>query len=157
MINQLFCVLPLLLLLGGCTHWISEQSRELADRNISFNVLSEKPGAFSGKIVLLGGTIAAVQRDSEGTQLEVTQHTVDCRELPDETSPSGGRFLAITPLHLNPDKYEPGTLISLVGEVIGQKIQPLQGRNYIYPVISIKEIHDIVIEQETEWGYYGGM
>ena len=106
---------------------------------------------------MLGGVIAAVTRGSEGTRLEVVQHAVGCTELPDESVHPEGRFLAVTPVTLDPEKFGPGTLVSMVGEVTGKKIQLLQGREYIYPVIAIKEISDIVIPQEAEYGYFGGM
>jgi outer membrane lipoprotein len=157
MIKRLIAVLPFLLILTGCTHWISEQSRELADRTIVFSHLSETPDAYSGTYVMLGGTVAAVKRGRDGTQLEVIQHDVDSRDLPDESIPSRGRFLATTPASLDPERYEPGTLVTLVGKVTGREVHELQGREYFYPVVAIKEIHDIVIQQETEWGYFGGM
>lgn len=145
-----------LLLLAGCAHWISPQSRDMVDRTITFNRLIDNPDAYRGKYVLLGGSIASVQRGGGGTQLEVIQHHMDSRELPDESVPSGGRFLATTPLSLDPEKYEPGTLVTMVGEVTGRKVQLLDGREYFYPVIAIREVHDIVIEQEKQWGYFGG-
>ncbi len=148
---------PFLLILSGCTHWISEQSRGLADSTISFSYLKENPDCCRGKYVMLGGVIAEVKRGSDGTQIEVIQHAVGCTELPDESIHSEGRFLAVTPVTLDLEKFEPGTLVSMVGEVTGKKVQLLQGRDYIYPVIAIKEIRDIVIPQETEYGYFGGM
>ena len=155
--KTLVMVLPFLLLFTGCAHWVSEQSRGLADRTITFSRLSDNPDAYRGRYVMLGGIIAAVQRGGEGTQLEVIQHDMDSRELPDESIPSGGRFLATTPLSLDPEKYEPGTMVSMVGEVTGRKVRLLEGREYFYPVIAIKEIHDIVIQQEMMWGYFGGI
>lgn len=153
----LIIMLPFMLLLTGCSHWISEQSRGLADRTVTFSQLSKSPDVFIGKYVMLGGTIAAIQRGREGTRIEVIQRKIGCLELPDESIPSGGRFIATTSVALDPEKFEPGTLVSMVGEVTGKKIQPLQGKEYIYPVIAIREIRDIVIQQETQWGYFGGM
>lgn len=150
-------MLPFLLLLAGCTHWISEQSRGLADRTIDFSSLSKNPDGYTGKYVMLGGTIAAIQRGREDTQLEVIQRNIGCLELPDESIPSGGRFLVTTSVALDPEKFEPGTLVSMVGKVTGKKSQLLQGREYLYPVIAIKEIKDIDIPQQTEYGYFGGM
>jgi outer membrane lipoprotein len=155
--KRLIMVLPILLILTGCAHWISEQSRELADRRVIFSHLSETPDAYRGKYVMLGGVVAAVKRGRDGTQLEVIQHNIVSRDLPDVSVPSGGRFLATTPEFLDPERYGPGTLVTLVGKVTGREVHELQGREYFYPVVAITEIHDIVIQQETEWGYYGGM
>jgi outer membrane lipoprotein len=157
MIKRLIVVLPFLLILTGCAHLISEQSRELADRRVVLSQRIETPDAYRGKYVMLGGTVAGVKRGRDGTQLEVIQHDVDSRDLPDVSVPSGGRFLATTPASLDPERYEPGTLVTLVGKVTGREVHVLQGGEYFYPVVAIEEIHDIVIQQETEWGYYGGM
>lgn len=146
-----------LFFLTGCAHLISNQSRVLADRSITFSRLLEAPDAYRGRFVMLGGTIATVKHTREGTLLEVVQYNLDSRELPDEATRSGGRFMATTPASLDPDKYAPGALVSMAGEVVGKKVQPMQGVEYVYPVIDIKEIHDIVIEQETRWGSFGGM
>ncbi len=146
----------LMLFISGCSHYISQQMRLSADRNITFGRLLEAPDAFRGRLVMLGGTVATIRRTREGTELEIIQHRLDSRELPDEAIPSGGRFLATTSAVLDPDRYGPGALVSLAGEIVGKRVQPLGGVAYTYPVIAIKEIHDIVIEQETHWGSFGG-
>jgi outer membrane lipoprotein len=153
----LILALSVMLFISGCAHYLSEQSRRSADRDIAFVQLLEAPDAFRGKLVMLGGIVAAIERTGEGTQLEIIQHRLDSRELPDEAIPSGGRFLATTSAALDPDRYGPGALVTLAGEVVGKRVQPLGGAEYTYPVIAIKEIHDIVIEQETHWGSFGGI
>ena len=75
-------LIPLLLLIPGCAHWISEQPRAEADRTVTFGQLRERPDAWRGKMVLLGGTVAAVTRTREGTRLEIVEHRLDNRELP---------------------------------------------------------------------------
>ncbi len=138
----------------GCAHWISDQSRALADRTITFSKLRENPDAFRGKFVLLGGTVAAVARNAEGTSLEVIEYRLDSRELPDVVVPSRGRFLATTPESLDPAHFKPGALVSLMGEVVGAKVQPLEGVAYTYPVIAIREIRAIELpEIHPEYDY----
>lgn len=148
--------IPFTLLITGCAHWISEPSRALADRNITFRELRESPDAYRGKNVMLGGIVTAFVRTKEGTQLEVEEHRLDSRELPDESIPSRGRFLATTPNALDPDEYAPGSLVSLMGVVEGEKTLARAGREHAYPVIAVKELHAIVIEQEMKWGAFGG-
>jgi outer membrane lipoprotein len=145
--------IAMLLLCTGCTHYISEQSRALADRSITFGMLRADPDAYRGKFVMLGGTVAAVTRTREGTQLEVVQYNVDSRELPDVVTPSGGRFLATTSEVLDPATYKPGALVTMMGEVAGKKV-PLQEVLYTYPVIAIKEIRVLKFEELSPrwWG-----
>jgi len=137
----LILALPLVLLVAGCAHQISQKSLELADRTITFSKLRENPDAYRGKFVVLGGVIAAVKDVQEGTQIEVVQHDLDSREMPDAASVSGGRFLAITPDFLPVATCRPGANVTMAGEVAGRKTQPLKGVEYTYPVIVIKEVH----------------
>jgi outer membrane lipoprotein len=157
MLKPYILIFPVLLFLGGCAHYLNEQSRAMVDRTVTFRQLQKNPEAFRGKLVMLGGIVAQVAHGREGVRLEIVEHRLDSRELPDETIPTRGRFLATTPEALDPGRYQPGTLVSMAGEVVGKMVQPLEGVEYTYPVIAIKEIHDIVIEQETRWGSFGGM
>lgn len=136
-----FLALPLLLLVAGCAHNLSDKSRAAADRSITFSMLRENPDAYRGKVVLLGGTIADVSQTPEGVQLEIVQHDLDRRETPDETVASKGRFLAITDKSLDLDKCRKDRQVSLAGEVTGKKVQQFQGAEYAYPVIAVRELH----------------
>jgi len=149
-------LVSVLLFSGGCTHYISQSSRAQADRSVDFSQLSASPDAYRGKLVMLGGTVAKLDYGPEGTRLEVTEHRLDRRELPDETIPSGGRFLATTTRPLDSCTYKPGALVVLVGNVVGQKSEQFPGTAAGAPVIAVREIRSIVIEKETHWGYYGG-
>lgn len=133
--------LPLLFLITGCAHLISEQSRDLVDQTITFNQLRGNPKAYRGKLVLLGGNVTAVTKTGEETQLEIIEHWLDSRELPVEVIASRGSFLAVTLEPLDSAKYKPGALVSMLGEVTGKKAYPLGGMEYGYPVIVIREIY----------------
>ena len=147
-------LIPLMLLTTGCTHWISEQSRAAADLTVNFSQLRENPDAWRGKLVLLGGTVAAVTRTREGTRLEIVEYSLDSRELPDTVNPSRGRFLAYLPGSLDSDRYKPNALITLIGEVTGMNVQPLAEEENIYPVIAVREIQVIELpEIHPEYDY----
>ena len=156
--RKIFLVpVALLFTLTGCAHYISAPSRALADKAVSFRQLQENPEGYRGKLVMLGGTVASIEHGREGTRLEVIEQRLDSRELPEEWLPSGGRFLALTPESLDPESFAPGALVVLAGKVAGGRNERRQGSVVTLPVIDIAEIHDIVIEQETHWGAYGGI
>ncbi len=148
--------LSLMLFVTGCAHWISEQSRAAADQTITFSQLRENPDACRGKLVLLGGIVVAATQNGEGSWLEVVEHRLDSRELPDEVIASRGRFLAIAAGRLDPAKYKPGALVSMMGEVVGKKVRQLGGAEYTYPVISVREIHAIELPEIHPEYDYGG-
>ncbi len=139
--KSLIFILPFLFLIGGCTHNISKSSLALADTSITFIKLLNDPDAFRGKFVILGGKIAAAKNNAEGIMLEVIQHDLDSRELPDESIVSGGRFLAFAPGPLNMTICRSGRLVSMAGVVAGKRVMPLKGKDYSYPVIVVKELH----------------
>ena len=154
-----FFLLPLALLAVGCAHNLSDKSRDMADRSVTFSMLRENPDAYRGKFVMLGGTIADVSQTPEGVQLEIVQHDLDGRERPDEATASAGRFMAITDKSLDLAKCRKDRLVSLAGEVTGKKVGQVQGAEYVYPVIAVKELHLFKAGDEDNfhvWFPYGG-
>lgn len=133
-------VMMILSLLTGCAHVIGKESLALVDREISFRMLNEHPGAYEGKYVLLGGIIAGVRNEASGGEMEIVQYALDSRGRPEGSESSGGRFLAQSNGFLDPLVYPVGIRVSLVGRVTGRKVLPLNGVEYAYPVVSIREI-----------------
>lgn len=149
--------IPFFLLLAGCSYYLSAESRSAADHSVSFAMLLREPDAYRGRLVLLGGTVQALGDAGEGSRLLIEQHPLDSRDLPDEAIPSQGLFLAATAQRLDPARFGKDTLVSLAGTVTGSTTQYYQGRPYRLPVVEVRELHDIVIEQETHWGPWGGI
>jgi len=147
-------VAAVFLLLSGCAHVISQESRALVDPAITFSSLRAAPDAHAGKYVLLGGVIAGVQNEKDGSRLEVVQTPLDSDDLPEETShSSGGRFLALSPSFLDPMVYKQGRRVTLVGQVEGKRDLPIDQVQYTYPVVLIREIH-VWKKSEIETPYY---
>jgi outer membrane lipoprotein len=139
--SSLILALSFLLLVTGCAHNISQKSLALVDQTITFDKLQEDPETFRGKFVVLGGNIDSALKTTEGTVLEIVQHDLDTRELPDETVTSRGHFLALTPDSLHVIMCRPGRLVSIAGEVAGMEVRRLNGKDYTYPLINVKELH----------------
>jgi len=130
------------LLLSGCAHVISEDSRSLVDPTITFSSLRAAPDSFVGKYVMLGGVVAGVRNDKDGSRLEVVQTPLESDDLPEEAShASGGRFLAVTSAFLDPLVYKAGRRVTLVGQVHGKQALPIDQTEYLYPVLTIREIY----------------
>ena len=135
-------LLFLALALSGCAHQgISKESARLADRAITYPALRENPDQFTGRFVYLGGAIAKVRNTSKGGELEVVELGLDRSGKPKNNVHSEGRYLALSSKFLDPLIFKPGLLVSLVGEVKGQRAGPLDNVEYRYPVILIRELH----------------
>lgn len=138
--DKLSLLLVLALTLPGCAHVISEETRKQVDKNIDFSDVKMSADAFIGKKILVGGKIAGVRNYNEGGRMEVVQFTLDNTGFPIEVSRSAGRFIATSPDFIDPIIYKAGRLVTLAGEVKGKKTGTVDGAEYTFPVIGIKEI-----------------
>ncbi len=136
----LWSVFALVAVLGGCAHVMSEAGLATVDRSIPYGDIKKNPEALAGKNVLVGGIIAGTHSSGDLLLLEVAQLELFSNGVPNESSYSAGRFLAVSGELLDPLFYRPGALVTVIGEVKGQRVQKLEGADYRYPLISAKEI-----------------
>ena len=136
----LWSVFALVAVLGGCAHVMSEAGLATVDRSIPYGDIKKNPEALAGKNVLVGGVIAGTHSSGDLLLLEVAQLELFSNGVPNESSYSAGRFLAVSGELLDPLFYRPGALVTIIGEVKGQRVQKLEGADYRYPLISAKEI-----------------
>lgn len=137
----LFAIFAAAALLSGCSHVMSEAKLATADRSINYADINRNPEALAGRVVLVGGVIAEHRSSGDIMQFEVSQLALLDNGVPDQFAVSGGRFLVISGELLDPALYRPGTFVTVIGEIRGQKIQKLAGADYRYPLLSAKEIH----------------
>lgn len=140
MARAIAAILTTMLLVSGCAHVMSEANLKTVDQSVHYSDLKEKPEAFVGKTVLLGGVIAGVRGNEDLILLEVAQLELFKHGVPNEDSRSEGRFLAISTDLIDPVIYQPGKLVTIIGEVKGKKVMKLESVDYPYPLISVKEM-----------------
>ncbi len=92
-----------------------------ADLGVTFAQLLQDPESYTGRVVLLGGELIRVTPGQDGNTLEILQRPLaaDYRPLP--YRPSWGRFLVFVPASVGQRFPEPGSLVTVVGEVRGKK------------------------------------
>lgn len=130
------------LLLSGCTHYISADSLGLVNRELTFSEVKRNPDSYTGSYLLLGGKIVQVTNRKEGGEIEIVQVNLDGSGRPlDDLENSGGRFLAKTDYLIDPVIYKGGMIVSMVAQVKGKKVQPLDGVPYTYPLLAVQELH----------------
>lgn len=127
-------------MLSGCAHVISESGLKQADRTLEYRALTAQPEQYSGKVVLVGGVVAGVRNSGDLLMLEIVQLDLLKNGVPDEWARSEGRFMAVSSELLDPVVFKPGKLVTIVGEVKGKTVQKLEGADYPYPLISVREI-----------------
>jgi outer membrane lipoprotein len=139
--KRFIVILMGILLLSGCAHVVSKNLRDKTDKNVSLSQLFQDPENYKGKIVMIGGIIAGASNRREGTFIEVVEKPLDYRGRPQVTDQSLGRFLIVHQNYLDPVIYTEGRAITVAGEILGEKVKPLQEMLYSYPLIQAMEIH----------------
>ncbi len=128
-----------LVFLSGCAPVLSSGVLQQSDASVAFPDLARAPGDYTGKTVLLGGTIIALKNLATGTELEVLQRPLGYRMEPLLNDQSGGRFLVLFDQILDDKIYERGRKITLAAEVMGSETRSLEGIQYTYPLLKQKE------------------
>ncbi len=126
--------------LGGCASVVPEALREQLDREIRFSDLQQDPDHYQGRMVVLGGRIAAVRPSADVTELDMTELPLtESRDSPRLSAPPGGRFVVVHQGPLDPERYHPQRLVTVVGRVHGGRTLP--GQDIPQPVIAAEYFH----------------
>jgi len=127
--------------LAGCAPTFPRQITDRVDRHVSFKELKADPEKFKGTSLMLGGIIVSSRNTKEGTYLEILQKPLESNGRPVDTDDTAGRFLVQTEEYLDSAVYYSGKMITVVGEVAGQKTMPLDETTYQYPLLEAKALH----------------
>jgi outer membrane lipoprotein len=149
--NMLPLLLGSALLVQGCTYAISPAVARKADTSITFEKLQADPVSFTGKLLILGGTIAEVVGVKQGALIEVIHRDLDYWGKPERTGRTAGRFYIVHPKQLDPLVYAPGRDITVAGEVQKPGSQALGSRHDDYPVLVSKELKLWERDRPSSW------
>ena len=136
-----FILIVCLIFFAGCAHVVSQELRDMVDKELAPAALFKNPDVHKGKIVMLGGMIASSKNAEEGTYIEVVEKPLDASGEPRNTDISHGRFLIFYDGFLDTAIYSKGREVTVVGEVLGKKIQPLGDTQYPFPLIKSKKLY----------------
>ena len=147
----------LLLMASGCASPIAENFRNEAIHAGSFPQVFENPGNFRGDTVIWGGSIVRTLTTREGSQIYILQSPLGSRDKPESADASEGRFIATTDRLLDPLVYASGRLITVAGQVVGEKVvvHKKSGNSYTYPVVSAGQLYLWPREEPALPPYWG--
>jgi outer membrane lipoprotein len=110
-------------------------------RGISFQAVKAEPEKFLGQWVVVGGQVLRSKRLKDSTEIEILQLPLDASDRPvSRLNLSEGRFLAFQEEFLDPATVPAGTLVSLIGEVMGSRTQALDESEYKYPLLKVMTV-----------------
>jgi len=151
----------LLVGLSGCvTYPISKNLREQA-KPVTLAQAAASPAAYAGTVVIWGGQVIQTVNDTNGGAIYVLQFPLTNDERPERHGVSTGRFIARSGNYIDPEVFKPGQLITVAGPLAGTVTEPLQKTQYVYPVVSIQELHLWQLVRRVYYypgwyGWYGG-
>lgn len=133
-------VIVFLALSVACTTGISKHARSQVTYTGSFSTIQKDPGGHVGSVVMLGGKILETEASSTSSEIALLQLPLGKNDRPKDGGRSEGRFLLRAAEFLDPTIYDKGTLLTVVGRVSGSEVRPIEGSNYVYPVVESIEI-----------------
>jgi len=128
------------MLVTGCATGISQQSRSKVTYAGTFSDLQKTPDAYKGEVLILGGKILETNISSTLSELTVLQLALGNNDRPVNLDQSDGRFLVQSKQFLDPEIYQKGMLLTVVGILKGSKVQAIGGFDYVYPLVEPIEI-----------------
>jgi outer membrane lipoprotein len=115
--------------------------KDQLDRTVTYGQLKESPDSYRGRLVVLGGEVLGAKRLKNGTRIEILQLPLgNSLEPGSERTASEGRFLGVQRDFLDPAIVPPGTRVTVIGEVTGGTVLPLDETEYTYPMLEIKHL-----------------
>jgi len=129
-----------IMFLMGCATGISQQSRSRVTYAGPFSELQKTPDIYKDEIIMLGGKILETSVSSTLSQLTVLQLELGNDGRPLNLDQSHGRFIIESRQFLDPEIYQKGMLLTLVGKLKGSKILSIGGFDYVYPLLEPMEI-----------------
>lgn len=146
----------LFLLIAGCAPVISEQIREEARQDITFQEVFNNPEQYQGEIIIVSGIIIEALNTPEGTELKVLQRPGDYLGRPKDVDESEGRFLALEKQYLDVEIYKKGREITIAGKVQGKKTLLLGEIEYTYPFLLVEELYlwPVIRKYDYPYNYY---
>lgn len=138
-----FVGLATYLLLSACAYQVIPTELESrVDRNLSFVQVKDSPVTYQGRLIVVGGEVLTVKHIlNDGVRIEVLQLPLNNSLEPtlDRTA-SQGRFLAFQEALKDPATLPPGTLVTIVGEVLGSTVFPIDEVEYQYLTLRVRSL-----------------
>ncbi len=133
------CFLILFLCLSSCFPFSPELRRQI-DPTLTLTNIKKDPTIYKGRKVLLGGVIIETKNKPEETILLIRQAELDLGKRPKNLDQTAGRFMVKYKGFLDPEIYQSGREITVIGEIEGKEVLPIGETFYSYPIIIAQEI-----------------
>jgi outer membrane lipoprotein len=138
----------------GCVSYpVSKELRQQA-QPLTVEQVAASPRAYTGAVVIWGGRVLQTVNTTNGGDMYVLAMPLTKHEQPVLNGVIRGRFIARGRGFIDPEVFKKGRLVTVAGTITGVAAQPLQGVRYVYPVVSIRELHLWYVQPAYYYPYY---
>lgn len=99
-----------------------------------------EPAELHGRAVMWGGSVVAVHNLMNNTEIAVLSYPLDDDGYPDTAKETSGRFILRYNGFLDPLNYQPGRLVTVLGEINGIRKGMVGEASYRYPIIDAEKV-----------------
>ncbi len=130
----------LLALLTSCASYPISKSLRQQAKPLSLAQVAANPSAYTRTMVIWGGEVLNTVNDTNGGSIYVLALPLTPHERPEWGAPTTGRFIVRSKVFIEPEAFRRGRLITVAGEISGVETRPVQGIQYLYPVVAAREL-----------------
>jgi outer membrane lipoprotein len=144
-----FAYYLVVLFITGCASKAPAPVSRVPAGNVAVAEVRLDIGRFIGTEVRWGGVISKVENKATQTWIEIVSRELRKNAQPREQGASGGRFIASFKGFVDPMVYKEGYLLTVLGTIEGQEVQPIGEYQYSFPVVSVSASHLWPLEPEA--------
>jgi outer membrane lipoprotein len=103
--------------------------------------VAQSPEQYGNGQVIWGGSVIDVRNFPDHSELEILAYPLDSSQRPQPTAHAAGRFIAIFPGYVEAFNYPGGALITISGQLNGNRSGMVDQAAYVYPLVSVAQSH----------------
>jgi outer membrane lipoprotein len=103
--------------------------------------IADQPERYHDADVIWGGKILGARNLADDTEIEVVAYPLDGAQRPDQNAPTQGRFIIALSGYAEPLDYPPGRFVTLRGRIAGTRVNVIDERDYVYPLVANATVH----------------
>lgn len=131
----------LALLFAGCATVVPPAIREPIAGVPSVSAVRGDAGAYLGRRVRWGGTIAALENRKNATWIEVVSRPLHKDGRPEDSDVTEGRFIAQIKGFLDPAVYAQGRDLTVTGTLSGSVRKDIGQYPYLFPTVAVSHYY----------------
>lgn len=103
--------------------------------------VAQSPEHYGNGQVIWGGSVIEVRNFPDHSEVEILAYPLDSSQRPQLKAQAAGRFIAIFPGYVEAFNYPGGSLITLSGQLNGNRAGMVDQAAYVYPMVNVAQSH----------------